>query len=187
MDLHRIKSLLQKEHTLSPDKWKGAVVFLCSEDQVIFIKRSEQMPTHSGQVAFIGGHKLTHELDPWISAQREFTEETGLQSTLIEFMGYLPVIMTARMQAIVPVMARLTISVEEFLLRAQSNGEWDVMIPYSWEELCREKDWQYAWRNGYTRSPILFRQMRPTGHLLWGATAAIVWDLLRRYFAEEKA
>lgn len=187
MDLHRIKNLLQKEHTLSPDKWKGAVVFLCTEEHVIFIKRSEQMPTHSGQVAFIGGHKHPDEFDPWISAQREFFEETGLQSTLIEFMGYLPVIMTSRMQAIVPVMAKLTVSVEEFLQRVQSNGEWDVMIPYSWEELCREKDWHYAWRNGYTRSPILFRQMRPTGHLLWGATAAIVWDLLRRNFAEENA
>jgi 8-oxo-dGTP pyrophosphatase MutT (NUDIX family) len=186
MDLHRIKNLLQNEHTLSPDKWKGAVVFLCDEDKVIFIKRSEEMPTHSGQVAFIGGHKLSHEHDPWISAQREFTEETSLDSTLIEFMGYLPVIMTSRLQAIVPVMARLTISAEDFLSRAKSNGEWVEMIAYSWEELCREKDWHYAWRNGYTRSPVLFRPMRPSNHLLWGATASVVWDLLRRYYSEER-
>lgn len=185
MDLHRIKNLLQNEHTLPADKWKGAVVFLCSEDKVIFIKRSETMPTHSGQVAFIGGHKLSHEHDPWISAQREFCEETSLDSTLIEFMGYLPVIMTARLQAIVPVMAKLTIPVEEFMERATSNGEWDAMIAYDWSELCREKDWHYAWRNGYTRSPVLFRPLRPSTYLLWGATAAIVWDVLRRYFSEE--
>lgn len=139
MNLHRIKDLLQKEHTLSPEKWKGAVVFLCSEEHVIFIKRSEQMPTHSGQVAFIGGHKKPDEMDPWVSAQREFHEETGLESRLIEFMGYLPVIMTSRMQAIVPVMAKLSISVDEFIDRSRSNGEWDFMISYSWEELCRKK------------------------------------------------
>jgi 8-oxo-dGTP pyrophosphatase MutT (NUDIX family) len=186
MDLHRIRNLLQKDHTLSQDEWKGAVVFLCTEESVLFIKRSETMPTHSGQVAFIGGHKKTHEFDPWISAQREFTEETGLESSLVEFMGYLPVIMTARLQAIVPVMARLTISVDEFLIRAKSNGEWDVLIPYSWEELCREKDWHYAWRHGYTRAPVMFRMLRPEPHLLWGATASIVWDLLRLYFSEDK-
>lgn len=185
MDLHRIKGLLQKEHTLSPDKWKGAVVFLCDENNVVFIKRSESMPTHSGQVAFVGGHKHSHESDPWISAQREFTEETGLQSTTIEFMGYLPVIMTSRLQAIVPVMAKIAIPMDEFVKRAKSNGEWDEMIIFPWEELCREKDWHYAWRNGYTRSPVLFRPMRPTSHLLWGATASIVWDLLRRYYSEE--
>ncbi len=162
------------------------MVFLCTVDNVFFIKRSENMPTHSGQIAFIGGHKHSHETDPWVSAQREFTEETGLESTLVEFMGYLPVIMTARLQAIVPVMARLTISMDDFLNRAKSNGEWDVLIAYPWKELCREKDWHYAWRNGYTRAPVLFRMMRPENHLLWGATASIVWDVLRRYFAEEK-
>ena len=187
MDLHRIKNHLQKEHTLSPDKWKGAVVFLCTEEKVVFIKRSEAMPTHSGQVAFIGGHKLPTEHDPWITAQREFCEETSLDSTMIEFLGYCPVIMTARLQAIVPVMAKLTIPLEDFLLKAKSNGEWDVMIPYDWELLCREKDWHYAWRNGYTRSPVLFLPMRPHTHLLWGATASVVWDLLRRYFSEENA
>jgi 8-oxo-dGTP pyrophosphatase MutT (NUDIX family) len=186
MDLHRIKNLLQNEHTLPADKWKGAVVFLCTDEKVIFIKRSEFMPTHSGQVAFIGGHKLPHEHDPWIAAQREFSEETNLESTLIEFMGYLPVIMTSRLQAIVQVIAKLKVPVEEFLQRVKSNGEWDAIIAYDWEELCREKDWQYAWRNGYTRSPMLFKTLRPSSLLLWGATAAIVWDVLRRYFSEEK-
>ena len=161
------------------------MVFLCDDEKVIFIKRSETMPTHSGQIAFFGGHKLAHEHDPWISAQREFSEETGLDSTTIEFMGYLPVIMTSRLQAIVPVMAKLTIPMEKFIQKAKSNGEWDVLIPYNWEDLCREKDWQYAWRNGYTRSPVLFHPMRPHTHLLWGATASIVWDVLRRYFSEE--
>lgn len=179
--------MLQKEHTLSPEKWKGAVVFLCTEEDVVFIKRSDSMPTHGGQVAFIGGHKLSHELDPWDSARREFNEETGMDPALIDFMGYLPVIMTSRMQAIVPVMAKLTIPLEVFLQDARSNGEWVEMIPYAWADIAREKDWQFAWRNGYTRSPMLFRPLRPTTHLLWGATAAIVWDLLRRYFSEDQA
>lgn len=165
--------------------WKGAVVFLCTKEKVFFIKRSENMPTHSGQVAFIGGHKLAHELDPWDSARREFSEETGLSHELLAFMGYLPVILTARMQAIVPVMAELKITEEDFIAKVKSNGEWDDMIPFSWKELQEEKDWQYAWRHGYTRSPVLFRALRPTPHLLWGATAAIVWDLLRRYHAKE--
>jgi 8-oxo-dGTP pyrophosphatase MutT (NUDIX family) len=75
MDFHRIKQIVQKEHTLQADEWKGAVLFLCNEEHVFFIKRSEGMPTHGGQIAFIGGHKKNSEFDPWHVIQREFEED----------------------------------------------------------------------------------------------------------------
>jgi 8-oxo-dGTP pyrophosphatase MutT (NUDIX family) len=190
MDFHRIKQILSQEHTLSSEVWKGAVLFLATDDHVIFIKRSEKMPTHSGQMAFVGGHKRPHETDPWITVLREYGEETGMQSTELEFLGYLPVVMTARLQPIVPVMARLHMSVEDFLKQAKSNGEWDTILAYPWKELAHENSWNYAWRQGYTKGPLLFHTIKAKtylphsldSHLLWGATAAMVWDFLRLYF-----
>lgn len=190
MDFHRIKSILQLEHTLHNDEWKGAVLFLCSDEHVVFIKRSEKMPSHRGQVAFIGGHKHSDEQDPWITIQREYEEETGLKASEIEFLGYLPVILTARLQAIVPVMARLKISMGEFLENVRSNGEWDEIMVYPWSELLKESSWNYAWRQGFTQGPIFFHTIKnhtylpekAKSHLLWGATAHMVWDFLRLYF-----
>lgn len=195
MDFHRIKDKLQTQHTLSPDEWKGAVLFLFNDQHVIFIKRSEKMPTHGGQIAFVGGHKKLGETDPWVVAQREFEEETGFSRSVIDFTAYLPVVMTARLQPIVPVLGKLLVSTEEFLSDVQSNGEWDDCLAYPWAELMREENWEYGFRNGYSRTPVLFHPIRRGtfipksfefhSHLLWGATASMVWDFLRLYFSTD--
>lgn len=192
MDFHRIKQIVQTEHTLQLNEWKGAVLFLCNEEHVFFIKRSEKMPTHGGQIAFVGGHKKESETDPWDVAQREFEEETNLSRSDIDFLGYLPVVMTANLQPIVPVLGRLLISTEEFIKNAQSNGEWDDCLAYPWSELMIEENWEFAWRNGYSKWPVLFHPIRRGtfvpktfnfhAHLLWGATAYMVWDFLRLYY-----
>lgn len=173
-------------------EWKGAVVFLCDENNVYLIKRSEKMPTHGGQIAFVGGHKKPDELDPWTVAQREYEEETSLSRNDLEFLGYLPVVMTARLQPIIPVMAKVKMAPEAFIEQAISNGEWDEIIAYPWKYLMEESNWEYAWRHGYTKSPVMFHTIKAHTfisnrsslhpHLLWGATASMIWELLRLYF-----
>lgn len=150
------------------------------------------MPTHGGQMAFVGGHKKDGEESAWVVAQREFEEETGLEARVLEFLGYLPVVMTARLQPIVPVMARLSLSTQEFMQTVKSNGEWDDCIAYPWTELVIEKNWEFAWRFGHGKFPVLFHPVKrgtfiPKSndfhtHLLWGATASMVWDFLRLYY-----
>lgn len=194
MNFHRIKEILKTEHTLLDHEWKGAVVFLCNEDHVFFIKRSELMPSHAGQIAFVGGHKQAGESNAWIVAQREFEEETHLSREIIEFQGYLPLAMTARLQPIVPVVAKLKIPTTQFLQEIKSNGEWDDILAYPWSELTVESRWEYAMRHGLVDAPFMFhtirsgtylpleKNMKP--HLLWGATATMVWSFLNKYFAE---
>ena len=143
-------------------------------------------------MAFVGGHRHSDEQDPWEVAQREFEEETSITRTALEFLGYLPIVMTARMQPIVPVMCSLTISTEQFFREVKSNGEWVDIVAYPWKELMKEENWEFAWRNGYAKFPVLFHPMRrgsfvPNSqdfhtHLLWGATASMVWDFLRLYY-----
>ncbi len=155
------------------------------------------MPTHGGQIAFLGGHKKITENDPWIVAQREFEEETGLSAHRVSFLGYLPIVMTARLQPIVPVMGKLLIPTMKFLEDVRSNGEWDDCIAYPWKELEVENSWEFAWRNGYSKLPVLFHAMRREffipksnnfhSHLLWGATANMVWDFLRLYYGHQES
>lgn len=171
------------------------MLFLCDNENVYLIKRSESMPIHSGQIAFVGGHKHVHEIDPWIVAQREYEEETSLARDTIEFCGYLPAILTSRLRPIVPVMTKLLIPAQEFIASARSNGEWDDIIAYPWKELVVEANWEFGWRSGFTRRPVMFHTIHsktfisPNGniqpHLLWGATAGIIWDFLRLYFKSE--
>lgn len=150
------------------------------------------MPTHSGQIAFVGGHKKDGENNPWEVGQREFEEETSFNRDQIEFLGYLPAVITAKLQPIVPVVSKLLIPTEEFINSVKSNGEWDDCLAYPWSELRMEKSWEFAWRNGHGKFPVLFHAMKRHsyipktsnhhGHLLWGATASIVWDFLRLYY-----
>ncbi len=196
MDFHRVRQIIQREHTLAPNEWKGAVLFLSNEQHVFFIKRSEKMPTHGGQIAFVGGHRQDQELSPWVVAQREFEEETGLGLATIDFLGYLPAVMTARLQPIVPVMGKLLVSSEEFMNLATSNGEWVDCLAYPWTELAVEASWEFGWRHGHSRGPVLFHTLRQGSfisktkdfhtHLLWGATAAMVWDFLRLYYGHSQ-
>jgi 8-oxo-dGTP pyrophosphatase MutT (NUDIX family) len=192
MDFHRIKNILLK-HTLNDSEWKGAVLFLCNEEHVFLIKRSEDMPTHGGQIAFVGGHKILGELDPWIVAQREFEEETHFSGDCVEYLGCLPMVMTARLQPIIPVVAKLTMSTSQFLTEVKSNGEWDDILAYPWSELTQEKNWEYAWRHGFnSQSAVMFHPIKAGSylhlenntkpHLLWGATANMIWTFLRLYF-----
>lgn len=153
------------------------------------------MPTHGGQMGFFGGHKKESETDPWLTAQREFEEETSIDRSSLEFIGYLPVVMTSRQQPIVPVFSKLLITTQEFIKNIKSNGEWDDIVAYPWSELMKEDNWEYAWRNGYSKAPMMFHPMQRTSflsqtlqfetHLLWGATAGMVWDLLRLYYKAE--
>ncbi len=148
------------------------------------------MPTHGGQMAFFGGHKKEGERDAWIVAQREYEEETSLSKNDIEFLGYLPVVMTTRLNSIVPVMGKLLLTTEQFLTDVKSNGEWDHIIAYRWRDLLKEDNWEFAGRFGYSHGTILFHPIRPSSylpqselpHLLWGATAGMIWDFLRLYF-----
>lgn len=150
------------------------------------------MPTHAGQMAFFGGLRKPSEIDPWEVAQREFEEETSLKRENIKLVGYLPVVMTAHLQSIVPILGKLLLTTSDFFKYANSNGEWDEVIAYPWTRLLEEDNWEYAWRNSDSRSPVLFHPIckgtyiplknDKDSYVLWGATASIIWSFFRLYF-----
>ena len=71
-----------------------AVLFI-DEKEILFIKRSENMPTHKGHIAFPGGKKEEQDLSIIDTAVREATEELLIPDRLITPFGYIDSVSTA--------------------------------------------------------------------------------------------
>jgi 8-oxo-dGTP pyrophosphatase MutT (NUDIX family) len=191
IEINHLKEIFSKQDNFSPSDWKGAVLFLFDKKSIYLVKRSESMPTHSGQLAFLGGHRKIDENSPQEVALREFEEETSLNRKMISIQGHLPSVMTARMHSIVPVLGLMTGSRDEFISTISSNGEWDKLIIYDWVQLLDEKKWNYGLRFGLSTHPVLLHSIYQNSyisnasnnmsHILWGATAQMIWDFLSMY------
>lgn len=164
------------------EEWSGAVCFLLLGEKVVFIRRSEQMPTHKGQIAFFGGHRHKEDKTPESTALREFEEECGIESFHLEFLGFSKPTKTSRKHLIVPVVCRLNMNEEEFRRNAYSNGEWTKLLLVNISDLVDPTKWSlgsYHGAKGFINS-IVFLPIcdRVTGEqeLLWGATGKIVFN-----------
>ncbi|MBY0518383.1 MAG: NUDIX domain-containing protein [Bacteriovoracaceae bacterium] len=176
--------------------WAGASLLLRSSSHLILIKRSLTMPTHAGQIAFFGGHKKENENHPFEVANREFEEESGVSSSFVELVGMLDPVRTSKNQPIVPVVGNLKLGVEDFLKTAKSNGEWDHLIALPWDEINKVEMWNWGWLKGKSEHKILTAPIAPgrylqhldhnqEGHVLWGATARMVWNYLSLYYRSQ--
>ena len=113
----------------SQNKWDGAVVFLFVEDSIFLIQRSDTMPTHAGQVAFVGGHKKDGE-NPVETAKREFVEETSLDASLLEELQILEPQFTSNQNIIYPVLAKIKMSKVKFLNETFSRFQFESVSEY---------------------------------------------------------
>ncbi len=151
------------------------------------------MPTHPGQMAFVGGHKKSDETHPFQVALREFEEETSHGREVINCVGMLRPVYTAKGQPIIPVVADLKIDVKRFLDQAKSNGEWDHLIALPWNIINRPEFWNFAEVRGQSTYQILMTTIAAKTYLhhankndadfvLWGATARMLWTYLALYY-----
>lgn len=169
--------------------WSGAVNFLILEDKVVFIKRAETMPSHKGEIAFMGGHKQQEEC-PMENAIREFCEESSMESKVIKYLGLLAPVVTSGQKMIIPVLGQIEMSQKDFFTTVQTNGEWTELITVPIKYLLDKKNWISAsWHATAIHGPIFFcpiakntyssyRLASDVEHMLWGATARMVWNSL---------
>ena len=153
------------------------------------------MPTHKGQVGFFGGHKKPGET-PLEVAKREFTEETSLPVTEIEYLGCLSTVRTSFGKAILPIVCFYAGDPNKLVNDAKSNGEWSDLFTYPWSELINEESWSHGLTRGLTPQPVLFHTLRrpsletkfkqSESYMLWGATAWMVWEMVQRINDKDK-
>lgn len=179
--------LSYKPHT------SGAIICLVIEESILFVKRSQSMPTHKGQVALIGGHRSLEELDPIVTAKREFEEETGLEHSLLNPICELPMVNTARGVGITPLVMEFLESTEYLKRFLRKSTEWDDAFMINFAYLFNEKLWSKGTRLGKTKSigDVLFCPLSEEARtsligasqgtlLLWGATAEVIWNFRKK-------
>jgi 8-oxo-dGTP pyrophosphatase MutT (NUDIX family) len=143
---------------------------------VLLTLRAAGMRSHSGQVAFPGG-KIDAGETPGQAALREANEEIGLDSAMIEPLGWLDPYLTGTGYRIMPLLAVLD---PGFTLNLNPQEVDDVfetplsflMDPANHQLLQRE--WQGRVRQFYA--------MPYDGRYIWGATAGILRNLYERMY-----
>lgn len=174
--------------------WSGAVNMIFVEDCMLLIKRSDEMPSHKGQVGFLGGHKHRGELEPRVTGFRELEEESGIDSSEFEFMGLADPVYTSQKRVIIPVVSRYKLSKVDLITKMISNGEWSDFILTELSYLQNPQNWHLAKMYSKREFNIYFVPLtqcsstyHPTGagiadYLLWGATAKMIWNFFKKNF-----
>ncbi len=89
---HRKMELMQTDFERFNPKLSAVVVLLYTEedkDKIVFIRRSENVRLHPGQISFPGGRYEEADKSLEITALREMEEEIGVDSNTVEVLGRL--------------------------------------------------------------------------------------------------
>jgi 8-oxo-dGTP pyrophosphatase MutT (NUDIX family) len=140
----------------------------------VLTKRREDMRRHAGEISFPGGRQDDDETDLRVTALREAHEEIGLPPDAVELVGALqPTPTIATNYAVYPFVGLI----EPGHTWAPSATEVAAVLEFP---LHRLRD-GYA-RRRLTRRGVPFRTdvYLVDEHLVWGATARMLADLLER-------
>lgn len=154
---------------------------LLAESGIILTRRTDDVPTHQGQVAFAGGKVADSDRDLWHTATREAHEEIGLSPDLVSPVMRLDDLVTVTGYHMAPMLAVVPAGVE---LRPDTREVTRIFrLPI--EILMDEGQWQEetkTWRGLSMSLPFL----RYDGEYIWGATAYVLWTLAARLRGEPR-
>jgi 8-oxo-dGTP pyrophosphatase MutT (NUDIX family) len=151
-------------------------LYVDSEGDVhaVFTKRRHDMRRHPGEISVPGGRRDDTDSELWQTALRETHEEIGLPPEHVEIIGALqptPTLVTNF--AIYPFVGMIEPGFEWIIEAA----EVDIVLEFKLRDL----------RDGYARRRMIRRGLpfrtdsyEVGDHIIWGATARMVADLLER-------
>jgi len=143
---------------------------------LVFTERRADLRRHAGEISFPGGRRDEADADLAATALREAEEEIALDPAAVELVERLPTTGTfVTGYRIHPFVGRIPDPGELDL--APNPAEVETLLTFSLE-LLRDG---YAMRRLVRRGvPIHTPTYEVEGHLIWGATARILGDLLER-------
>ncbi|HWP27363.1 MAG TPA: CoA pyrophosphatase [Xanthobacteraceae bacterium] len=176
---------------LDPELWrragvaatKPAVVLVPvvarSEPTVLLTRRTAEMPSHPGQIAFPGGGIQPGDASPAAAALREAREEIGLDPARIDPIGYLDLFLTFSGFRILPLVARVAADHSLRLDRREVAEAFEVPLAYLMTPANHQylkRDWKGIERRYYA--------MPYADRYIWGITAGILRNMYERIYGE---
>jgi 8-oxo-dGTP pyrophosphatase MutT (NUDIX family) len=155
----------------------GVLILLYPNDgkvNIAFIQRPDYEGVHGGQISFPGGKKEIHDFDLIITAKRESAEETAIDPDMVEVIGMLtPLFIPVSNILVTPVVAWADKRPEfradpvevEFIIEASLERFLEGSI-------IRTRPWNVRGEN------LTIRYFDYEGHVIWGATAMMLNELL---------
>jgi 8-oxo-dGTP pyrophosphatase MutT (NUDIX family) len=140
----------------------------------VFTERRADMRRHAGEISFPGGRREPEDPDLLATALRETHEEIGLPPERVEVLGALqPTPTFVTNYAIYPFVGLIEAGFAWVLAEAEVGQ----VIELSLQALRESHGQRRLVRRGL---PFRTDTYEVDGHLIWGATARIVADLLAR-------
>lgn len=159
-----------------PDARDAAVlvpIFAAPEPTVIFTVRSENLPSHKGQISFPGGSIDASDASPEHAALREAHEEIGLDPSAVAVVGRLDDLPTFVSGYVVsPVVGFLGTRPELERNPAEVAHILEIPLDDLVDEIRREPGFSEAGRSYPTEAWVW------EGHVIWGVTARLLRTLL---------
>jgi 8-oxo-dGTP pyrophosphatase MutT (NUDIX family) len=143
---------------------------------LVFTERRADLRRHAGEISFPGGRKDDADADLAATALREAHEEIGLDPSAVELGDELPTTGTfVTGYRIHPFVGKIPHPQE--LNLAPNPTEVETVLTFSLKVLREGYEMRRLIRRGV---PIHTPTYEVEGHLIWGATARILGDLLAR-------
>ncbi len=140
--------------------------------QVLFIKRTMNTSHHQGQIAFPGGRFDEDDGTPLITALRETKEEVNIDSHDINVIGRLSPTVTSSRHHVYPYVGIVNESAE-----IRSNpSEVAEHFRADLSEIMNPDNFQ----KGFFRESGIHSYYKIGNYRIWGVTAGIIGDLLKR-------
>lgn len=176
---HRADELFKVNQDDFNPRLSAVLIILFHEDEklkIVFIRRSEYVGIHSGQIAFPGGRYEKSDEDLRTTALREVEEEIGIKADAVQILGHL---------------TDLYIPPSNFMVRAYigylnekpvfdiDDREVQEVLVLDFEhfkhpDVIKVREFKTHNSNRLTNAPYFDVE----GAVIWGATAMILTELL---------
>jgi len=145
---------------------------------VLLTLRPAAMRVHAGQVSFPGGKIESHDAGPLEAALRETREETGIDESSVEVLGFLDTYHTGTGFKIVPAVGLITGTAEIRPDPSEVDEVFEVPLSFLMDAANHRIEsvmWQGRQRRYYA--------MPYRDRYIWGATAGILRNLFELLYA----
>jgi 8-oxo-dGTP pyrophosphatase MutT (NUDIX family) len=145
------------------------------QPRLVLTVRTDHLQAHAGQVAFPGGRSDPDDGDAVATALRESEEEIGLDRTLVTPLGFLDCFETISGYCITPVVAKIAAGAQLYPAPDEVAEVFEVPLEFFLEPANLRR---YSMDFRGRRRPMV--EFVHGGHRIWGATAAMLLNLLQR-------